>query len=436
VPDYERRNMKPTIHPVKGTRDFYPEEMALRSYIYATARKVSESFGYQEWDAPFLEPIDLYAAKSGEELVSQQSFVFPDRSGDLITLRPELTPSLARVVAQRQKQLVYPLRWWSWGPFWRYEKPQKGRTREFFQWNIDLIGVDTPEADAEMVAVAATFLKETGLSSGQVQILVNNRSLVESELRNLGIQPGLHTEVFRLIDRKDKMQISDWEANAHSLGLDTSQKDGLENLLANQDLWQKSASLQRFFTIIQALGMAEYVRYDPRIIRGLDYYTGTVFEAWDQDGEFRAILGGGRYDNLVSDVGGEPLPATGFAMGDLVASLVLKKFGSLPESLGKSPARILVTVFDSESMSASFRLAAELRQLGFSVACFPEAAKLGKQFKYGDRMGIPLAIVLGPDEIARKQVSIKNLVSGDQVTVDAEGIEATLLRMLESHSAS
>ncbi len=186
-----------------------------------------------------------------------------------------------------------PLRWWSWGPFWRYEKPQKGRTREFFQWNIDLIGVDTPEADAEMVAVAATFLKETGLSSGQVQILVNNRSLVESELRNLGIQADLHTEVFRLIDRKDKMQVSEWEANALSLGLDTSQKDGLENLLANQDLWQKSASLQRFFTIIQALGVAEYVRYDPRIIRGLDYYTGTVFEAWDQDGEFRAILGGG-----------------------------------------------------------------------------------------------------------------------------------------------
>ncbi len=428
--------MKSTIHPVKGTRDFYPEEMALRSYIYATARKVSESFGYQEWDAPFLEPIDLYAAKSGEELVSQQSFVFPDRSGDLITLRPELTPSLARVVAQRQKQLVYPLRWWSWGPFWRYEKPQKGRTREFFQWNIDLIGVDTPEADAEMVAVAATFLKETGLSSGQVQILVNNRSLVENELRNLGIQPGLHTEVFRLIDRKDKMQISEWEANALGLGLDISQKDGLENLLANQDLWQKSASLQRFFSIIQALGVAEYVRYDPRIIRGLDYYTGTVFEAWDQDGEFRAILGGGRYDNLVSDVGGEPLPATGFAMGDLVASLVLKKFGCLPKSLGKSPARILVTVFDNESMSASFRLAAELRQLGFSVACYPECAKLGKQFKYGDRMGIPLAIVLGPDEIARNQVSIKKLVSGDQVTVDIQGLETTLLRMLESQSAS
>ncbi len=154
--------MKPTIQSVKGTRDYYPEEMAVRNFLYTTARKVSESFGYQEWDAPFLETIDLYAAKSGEELVKEQSFVFPDRGGDLITLRPELTPSLARLVAQRQKQLAYPLRWWSWGPFWRYERPQKGRTREFFQWNVDLIGVDTPEADAEMVAIAASFLQEAG----------------------------------------------------------------------------------------------------------------------------------------------------------------------------------------------------------------------------------------------------------------------------------
>ena len=153
--------MKHTIQSVKGTRDFYPEEMAVRNLLYETVRKVSESFGYQEWDGPFLETIDLYAAKSGEELVKEQSFVFPDRGGDLITLRPELTPSLARMVAQRQKQLVYPLRWWSWGPFWRYERPQKGRAREFFQWNIDLIGVDTPEADAELSPWLPAFLKRS-----------------------------------------------------------------------------------------------------------------------------------------------------------------------------------------------------------------------------------------------------------------------------------
>src|SRR5512139_651616 len=159
--------MKQTIQSLKGTRDFYPYEMAVRNWLYETIRQVSESFGYQEWDGPFLETLELYAAKSGEELVKEQSYVFPDRGGDQLTLRPELTPTLARMVAQRQGELVYPLRWWSFGPFWRYERPQKGRTREFFQWNIDLLGPNSPEADAELVAILALFFKTVGLSSSE-----------------------------------------------------------------------------------------------------------------------------------------------------------------------------------------------------------------------------------------------------------------------------
>jgi len=339
--------MKPTIQSVKGTRDYYPEEMAVRNFLYSTARKVSESFGYQEWDAPFLETLDLYAAKSGEELVKEQAFVFPDRGGDLITLRPELTPSLARLVAQRQKQLVYPLRWWSWGPFWRYERPQKGRTREFFQWNIDLIGVDTPEADAEMVSIAASFLREAGLASSQVNILVNNRKLINGELNALNIPGEQRKEVFRLIDRRDKMSAREWDTYATGMGLSAAQLEGIKRFLADEELWRKSDDMRALFKMVDALGLTPYVRYAPHIIRGLDYYTGTVFEAWDCDGEFRAILGGGRYDNLVSDVGGDPLPAVGFAMGDLVISLVLKKFATLPPDLGASPARVLITVFDA-----------------------------------------------------------------------------------------
>ncbi len=181
--------MSPLIQSLKGTRDFYPEDMAMRNWLYGKLRKVSESFGYQEYEGPFLESIELYGVKSGEELVNQQSFVFPDRGGDMITLRPELTPTLARLVAQRQRQLAFPLRWWSFGPFWRYERPQKGRTREFFQWNIDLIGVDTPEADAEMIAIAVAFFEETGLTPQQVQILVNNRALMDGRVRQAG-DPG------------------------------------------------------------------------------------------------------------------------------------------------------------------------------------------------------------------------------------------------------
>ena len=167
--------MKNIIPSVKGARDFYPREMAILTWLYNTARDVSESFGFQEYDGPFLETIELYAAKSGEELVKEQSFVFSDRGGNLITLRPELTPTLVRMVAQRQHQLTYPLRWWSFGPFWRYERPQKGRSREFFQWNIDLIGINSPEGDAELAAIIATFFRKTGLSPNQVTILINNR---------------------------------------------------------------------------------------------------------------------------------------------------------------------------------------------------------------------------------------------------------------------
>ena len=417
--------MKTAIQSLKGTRDFYPEEMATRTWIYNKIRHVSESFSYQEYDAPFLESIDLYGAKSGEELVNQQSFVFADRGGDLITLRPELTPSLARMVAQRQRELIYPLRWWSWGPFWRYERPQKGRYREFFQWNIDLIGVDNPQADAEIAAIGATFLRDCGLTSDQVSILVNSRQLMDAELQALEISPEKKIDVFRLIDRRDKISEKSWEGYAGELGLNTVQIDGLKTILANNGLWQKSALMEEFFESVHAMGVADYIRYAPHIIRGLDYYTGIIFETWDRDGEFRAVLGGGRYDNLVAAVGGDPLPATGFAMGDAVVTLVLKKFSCLPSGLGDSPAKILVTIFNYESLNASLAFASNLRQSGLSVACYPEAAKISRQFKYAEKMGMLVVAVIGPDELAAKTVTLKDLRSGSQVIVpQVEAIRA------------
>ena len=203
--------MKNIIKPVKGTRDFYPAEKAVNSWLWNRIREVSESYGYQEFDGPYLESIDLYAAKSGDELVKEQSFVFPDKSDNLIALRPELTPSLVRMIAQKQQQLFYPLRWWSFGPFWRYESPQKGRGREFFQWNADLIGVDSPEADAEMAALMASLFQKVGLGPNQVKVFVNNRRLMEQELAELGIPKGLQGTAFRVIDRRDKLSESDWQ---------------------------------------------------------------------------------------------------------------------------------------------------------------------------------------------------------------------------------
>jgi histidyl-tRNA synthetase len=271
--------MKNIIKPVKGTRDFYPAEKAINTWLWSTIREVSESYGYQEFDGPYLESIDLYAAKSGDELVKEQSFVFPDKNENLIALRPELTPSLVRMIAQKQQQLFYPLRWWSFGPFWRYESPQKGRGREFFQWNADLIGVDSPEADAEMAALMASLFQKVGLGPDQAKVFVNNRRLMEKELTELGISGEQQATAFRIIDRRDKLSDSDWKEYALELGLDETQFSGIQSLLGNDQLWKKSSELPRFFEAVEALGVGEYVSYAPRIIRGLDYYTGTVFEA-------------------------------------------------------------------------------------------------------------------------------------------------------------
>ena len=406
--------MKNIIQPLKGTRDFYPEEMLVRGWLYSKLRNVSEAFGYQEYDGPFLEKIDLYAAKSGEELVKEQAFVFEDRGGDLITLRPELTPSLARMVAQKQNELAFPLRWWSFGPFWRYERPQKGRTREFFQWNIDLIGVNSPEADAELVDICASFFKAVGLSPAQVQIRANDRHLMDSALNQAGITGDLKALAFKLIDRRDKLPAGDWEQFALESGLNQAQLDGLKNILADGDLWKQSETMQRFFKALDVLGVRDYVVYDPHIIRGLLYYTGIVFEAVDQDGG-RSILGGGHYDNLIGDVGGDPLPGVGFAMGDVMTTLVMRKYGVIPV-LKPTVAQVLVTVFEENRLLDAYSLAGELRQHGVAVVCYPEAAKLPKQLKFADRMSLRFAVIVGPDEAARGEVVLKDLVNRSQVS--------------------
>ncbi len=410
--------MKNLIQPLKGTRDFYPEVMAVRNWLYNTMRKVSESFGYQEYEAPFLEPIELYAAKSGDELVKEQSFIFPDRSGDLITLRPELTPSLTRMIAQRQRQLTYPLRWWSFGPFWRYERPQRGRTREFFQWNIDLIGVDSPEADAELITILATFFKTLGLKPQDVNIQVNDRRMLEMELSGIGISAENRRNALRWIDRKNKLSLIEWEAYGKDIGVNPAQLETVKQMLQDKILWKKSPELARLFPALDVMGVSEYIQFNPAVVRGLDYYTGIVWEAFDVGGEVpRSIMGGGRYNNLLADVGGESLPATGFAMGDVVITLILETKDLIPKNLAMSPAAILVTVFDVSSFITSLELAAELRALGVNVICYPEPAKLPKQFKYADRMGIKVVVVIGPDEIASGKITIKDLSTGKQQTL-------------------
>ncbi|MBT3338075.1 MAG: histidine--tRNA ligase [Anaerolineae bacterium] len=423
---------KNIIPSVKGTREFYPEEMALRNFLYKKMCEASESFGYQEWDAPYLETLELYAAKSGEELVQEQAFTFEDRGGTRVTLRPELTLSLARMIAKKQRQLTYPVRWWSFGPFWRYERPQKGRSREFFQWNIDMLGPDSPEADAELIAVAIKFMKSVGLEPEQARVYVNNRQLMDSEFDKLGIPTESRLNISNLVDRRSKMKADAWAKYALENGLSQEHLDGLIALLENKDLWKEWEDLRRLFAALDALGVREYVEFDPNIVRGLLYYTGTVFEAFDLSGGVRrAILGGGRYGNLLADVGGDPLSGIGFAMGDVVIGIVLAENDLLP-AFTPSPAPVLVTIFDKEFQQASLALSAELREAGLNVINYPEPAKIGKQFKFANAMGMKVALVLGADEVESGQVAVKDLISGEQVKVARADVPEKVHQILAS----
>ena len=404
---------KTTVQAVKGTRDFYPEEMAFRSWLYGQVREISRRFGYQEYEAPILERLELYAAKSGEELVYEQSFVLQDRGGDELALRPELTPSLARMVAQRQAQLVLPVRWFSYGPFWRYERPQRGRTREFFQWNIDLLGAEMPTADGEIVAIGAEFLRSVGLSSEEVAIFLNSRRLMERKLSEMGVDDDLRENVFRLIDRRDKLSAKKWAAWALELGLSEDQLEKLKSLLEDPNLWQESEELRQVFATAEAMGLADYLVYDASIVRGLDYYTGPVFEAYDRARTSRAIFGGGRYDNLVADVGGDRITGVGFAMGDVIIELLLGDANKRPE-LPTSPSQVLVTLFNEDLYEDTLSLAARLRRAGINTEQILEPMRLGKQFRYADRKGIPYVVILGPDEVKAGQIVVKNLRTGEQ----------------------
>jgi histidyl-tRNA synthetase len=268
------------------------------------------------------------------------------------------------------------------------------------------------------------------LTAKEISIRVNNRALMDAELIATGIPAELKLGVFKLIDRRDKLSAEDWEAYAaKEAGLTPEQLEALKGLLANLEFWRKSPEMVRFFKAVQALGVSDYVVFDPQVIRGLDYYTGTVFEARDQDGEFRAIFGGGRYDKLVDDVGGDPVSAVGFAMGDMVITLVLEKYGHLPK-LDVCPAQVLVTVFDEERLAVSLEVSTAIRQAGLNVIAYPELARLQKQLKFADKMGIKVVVIIGPDEAAQQQVTVKNLTDRTQQTVSQHQAAAVVKQIL------
>lgn len=412
---------KEDLKPIKGFRDFYPQQWAIKNWLFTKMRQTARLFGFQEYEGPTLEKLSLYQVKSGE-LAKQQAFTLQDKKGRKLALRPELTPTLARLVSRKKEHLTFPLRWFSIGKRWRYEKPQKGRCREFFQWDVDLVGPRSPEADAEVIAVACKFFEEIGLSEKEIVIKINSRKLMEGKLDLIEIPKTKIPAVFRAIDKKEKMRATRWREHLREIGLDSLQIRDLEGILKDEDFSGESEELTAIFATLADFGFERFIKFDPKIVRGLDYYTGVVFEAWERKGELRAILGGGRYDNLLEAVGGPPLSGVGFAAGDLILEEILRKYNKLP-AISPLPTKILVTVFSEELYRSSLEIVRLLRNWGIPSEFYFGPEKLEKQLKYANRKGIPFVLILGPKELEKKVILLRNMKTGEQKNIPQAGLE-------------
>lgn len=410
------KNQPPQL--LKGFRDYYPEQMAFRTWLYNQAKSVAESFGFQEYEGPIVETLDLYAAKSGEELVKKQAFTMQDKSGNMLALRPEMTPSLARMVAQKSGSLTFPVKWFSFGPRFRYETPQRGRGREFFQWDVDILGSDSPNADAEVLAMAATMYQRLGLTPREVKIRVNDRQYLQTKLASIGVDSKRTVAIFGIIDRKEKVSESVFEEMLRDEGVSRDQIQQLTDTLQNSDALRSSPWIKQILQTLELLGLIEFVECDPGTVRGLDYYTRTVFEGWDATGKFRSIWGGGRYDNLTEEVGGKQrIPGVGFAMGDMMIEEILRQNNKFPV-LSALSTNVLVTVFSEEFLEKSLSLSQSLRSSSINTDLYPDpTVKLDKQLKYADKKGIPFVVILGPEEAANGTATIKDMRKQSQQTV-------------------
>lgn len=413
---------KQLIPAVKGTRDFYPEQMAFRNWLYGKIKEISERFGYQEYDGPEIEYLDLYADKTSKEILSEQVFILKDRDGKKLALRPELTPTMARMVAQKSQQLLKPIRWFSFGRMWRYEQPQKGRGREFFQWEINILGPESPEADAEILAIATEYFKALGLTPNEVVIKVSDREWLQAELKSIGVEDDRILPVLRVMDRRDKISPEEFNQALAGQGLNSRQVQSIEKILLETN-YQKSPWLTKVFQFLQAYGVLPYIQFDPKIIRGFDYYTRTVFEAWDKQGKLkRAIFGGGRFDNLTAQVGGEKVPGVGMAPGDMPIQVVLEQFNKMP-NLKPKTAQVLMAIFNESLYQKSLEIASLLRSRNIDTELWLDGqARLDKQLKYADQKGIPFCLIIGPDEAKNNQVTLKNLVNKTQNTLSLDEV--------------
>ena len=414
---------------VRGTRDFYPEDMRLRNWLFDNFIAASLLHGFEEYDAPVLEHEDLYTRKQGEE-ITQQLYNFQDKGDRKVALRPEMTPSLARMVMARAGSLPMPIKWFSIPQCWRYERTQRGRGREHYQWNVDIWGTTELSADAELISVMVTFFEEIGLSSDDVVISISNRKVLEEVLGSLGVEGDLFAKTCIVVDKMEKLPPDVIEKQLSDLGHSSEVITKIQTVLGIKDMKNLKSSLDKsssaiselntLFELIEAYGMSEWVQFDASVVRGLAYYTGSVFEAHDRKGKFRAICGGGRYDNLLSTLGGKDLPATGFGFGDMVIMELLAEKGLIPELI--SGVDDIVLPLNQDLRDIAVRVAASLRLSDRTVDLVLEDKKIKWAFKHAERVGAKRLVLLAPDEWSRKMIKVKDLETGEEKEVSLKDL--------------
>ena len=410
-----------------GFRDFYPDEFAVRAHIVATWRRVAASYGFEEYDGPPLEPLELYTAKSGDEIVGQL-YNFVDKGGREVALRPEMTPTLARMVAARANGLKKPIRWFAVPQLFRYERAQRGRLREHFQLNCDLIGEAGPLGDAEIIALSIDVMRAFGLGPADVRVRVSDRRVLSALLRGGGVTDRELGTAYQAIDKMERAPRAELERQLAEAGLAApvvarifaaAELRGAEALrVALAEVpggADAGAPLFETLAALEAMDIGDFVDLDMTIVRGLAYYTGTVFELFDAGRSLRAICGGGRYDDLLRSLGGVDLPALGFGMGDVVLGELLRERGLLPEH--RTSIDVFVAAVTPEDVPHVLSLAHELRDAGQRVEFALGAQAVGKQLKLAGSRGARFAAVIGPDDRARGEVMLKDLAAQTQSAV-------------------
>ncbi|MDB5186356.1 MAG: hisS [Candidatus Saccharibacteria bacterium] len=435
-----------STQPYKGARDFYPEDKRIQKYMFRVMRSVVERFGYEEYDAPILEPLELYLAKTGQEIVDEQTYTFTDRGDRKVAIRPEMTPTVSRMVAARRQELAYPLRWYSIPNLWRYERPQRGRLREHWQLNVDVFGLSGLEAEHELITTADGIMQAFHAKRDMYSIKLNSRKLMNGVMHDyLRLDETQSHTLAKLIDRMHKIDYAEFMAQADALFTPTQRESGkseelfkflkattLDEIPAELKAHASIGELRLLMNRLEKSGVYNIV-FDPTLMRGFDYYTDVVFEVFDNHPENnRSMFGGGRYDGLVGLFGVEPVPTVGFGMGDVTLQNFLETHSLLPELYAETEA---YAVLIGDVYDAALPVIKGMREMGLNIAVDPTDRKMDKKIKTADKKGAHYVIFIGEKELEEEQYVLKNLKTGQEERHGAERI-VSIVKDYRTHDSN